>query len=244
MSIYKQLLEVKKKVPYLQKDKKSFQYSYATPSLVLGVFNPLLNDAGIILKTEVLEMTSERVLIKSKDDKAKFKPYKPQVKDNQGNVTDVGQKEEKFFVDVYETLYSLKMRFTWVDVETGETDVNLFYASGLNGDEKGVGSALTYAERYFFLKYFNVPTDSDDPDSFQEKHLSDEQKEKIKKDKEDQIAKDKINHLKTTKEGKDLKACKTVNDLGKEFKKLSKENQTKFGKLVSEFKLELEKVNK
>jgi hypothetical protein len=224
MNIYKKLLDVKKKVPYLQKDKKSFQYSYATPSLVLGVFNPLLNEAGIILKTEVLEMTSERVLVKSKDDKAKFKPYKPQVKDNQGNITDVGQKEEKFFVDVYETLYSLKMRFTWVDVETGDKDENLFFASGLNGDEKGVGSALTYAERYFFLKYFNVPTDSDDPDSFQEKHLSDEQKDKIITDK--------------------LKACDTVDVLGVEFNKLSQENKVKFGKLVSEFKLELEKVNK
>ena len=144
MSIYKKLLEVKKQVPYLQKDKKSFQYSYATPGLVLGVFNPLLNDADLsFLKTEVLEMTSERVLVKSKDDKAKFKPYKPQVKDNEGNITDTGQKEEKFFVDVYETLYSLKMRFTWIDVETEEKDENLFFSSGLNGDEKGVGSALT-----------------------------------------------------------------------------------------------------
>ena len=241
MSIYKKLLEVKKKVPYLQKDKKSFQYSYATPSLVLGVFNPLLNEEGIILKTEVLEMTSERVLVKSKEDKARSKNYKAQVKDNEGNVVDTGQKEEKAFIDVYETLYSLKMRFTWVDVDTEEKDENLFFASGLNGDEKGVGSALTYAERYFFLKYFNVPTDSDDPDSFQEKHLSDEQKAKIKKDKDDKLELDKLEFLRTTTEGKALKEAKTVDELGKVFKALSKENQTKFSKLVTEFKLQLSK---
>jgi len=241
MSIYKKLLEVKKKVPYLQKDKKSFQYSYATPSLVLGVFNPLLNEEGIILKTEVLEMTSERVLVKSKEDKARSKNYKAQVKDNEGNVVDTGQKEEKAFIDVYETLYSLKMRFTWVDVETEEKDENLFFASGLNGDEKGVGSALTYAERYFFLKYFNVPTDSDDPYSFQEKHLSDEQKAKIKKDKEDKLELDKLEFLKTTTDGKALNGAKTMDELGKVFKALSKENQTKFSKLVTEFKLQLSK---
>ena len=63
--------------------------------------------------------------------------------------------------------------------KTGEKDENIFFSSGLNGDEKGVGSALTYAERYFFLKYFNVPTDDDDPDSFQEKHLTEEQKKEI-----------------------------------------------------------------
>lgn len=228
ISIYEKLLSVKKKVPYLKKDKKSFQYSYATPSLVLGVFNPLLNEVGIILKTEVLDMTSERVLVKSKEDKAKFKPYKPQTKDNQGNITDTGQKEEKIFIDVYETLYSLKLRFTWIDVQTGEKDENIFFSSGLNGDEKGVGSALTYAERYFFLKYFNVPTDDDDPDSFQEKHLTEEQKKEIEDKK-----------LLETKEGKTIKNCKTVDSLGEVYKSMSSENQKKYAKLVSEFKLEL-----
>ena len=241
MEIYKKLLSVKKKVPYLQKDGSGYQYKYATPSQVLGVFNPLLNDAGLLLKTEVLSMTSERVLIKTKEDKIKATQYKPQLKDNAGNITDMGQKAEKFFLDVYETLYSLEMRFTWVDVETGDTDVNLFFASGLNGDEKGVGSALTYAERYFFLKYFNVPTDSDDPDSFKEKFLSDEQKEQIEKDIQAKLENDKINALKSTKEGKELKECKTEKELKDAFLKMSKENQTKFSKLVTEFKLELVK---
>ena len=56
------------------------------------------------------------------------------------------------------------MRFTWVCVDTGETDVNLFGANGQNGFDKGVGSALTYAERYFLLKYFHIATDEDDID--------------------------------------------------------------------------------
>jgi len=223
MSIYKKLLEVKKKVPYLQKDKQSFQYSYATPSLVLGVFNPLLNEAGLLLKTEVLSMSSERVLVKSKEDKARTKKHKPQVKDNIGNIIDIGQPAEMAFIDVYETLYALEMRFTWVDVETGEKDVNLFFASGLNGDEKGVGSALTYAERYFFLKYFNVPTDSDDPDSFQEKHLSEEQKEKIKNDSLE----------------KSLRSVKTLEELQKFYLSMTIDKQTAFVKLKDELKLTL-----
>jgi hypothetical protein len=57
------------------------------------------------------------------------------------------------------------MRFTWVDVETGEKDENLFAANGQNDWDKGVGSALTYAERYFLLKYFHIPTDEDDIDN-------------------------------------------------------------------------------
>lgn len=164
MSIYKKLLNVKKKVPYIQKDKQSFQYSYATPSAVLGTLNPLLNDEGLILKTEVLSAVSTRVLIKTKEDK---------VKTVRANKLE-GIEGKKEFLDVYETLYDLDLRFTWVDIETGEKDENLFFASGMNGDEKGVGSALTYGERYFMLKYFNIPTDDDDPDAFQAKNMTEE----------------------------------------------------------------------
>ena len=39
----------------------------------------------------------------------------------------------------------------------------------MDDGEKGVGKALTYAEKYFMLKFFNIPTDKDDPDSFQKK---------------------------------------------------------------------------
>lgn len=34
---------------------------------------------------------------------------------------------------------------------------------------EGIGKALTYAEKYFLLKQFNIPTDNDDPDSFQQR---------------------------------------------------------------------------
>jgi len=57
------------------------------------------------------------------------------------------------------------MTFTWIDCETGEKDVNLFGANGQNDWEKGLGSALTYAERYFLLKYFHIATDEDDVDN-------------------------------------------------------------------------------
>jgi len=57
------------------------------------------------------------------------------------------------------------MRFTWVDCETGDKDENLFGANGQNDWDKGVGSALTYGERYFLLKYFHIATDEDDIDN-------------------------------------------------------------------------------
>ena len=63
-------------------------------------------------------------------------------------------------------LTELTMIMTWVDVESGETLAVPWYAQGVDlAGEKGVGKANTYAEKYFFMKFFHVPTPKDDPDT-------------------------------------------------------------------------------
>jgi len=105
-----------------------------------------MNKYGLLLKQEVLSFTNTRMDYKVKN----------------GDKTEV--------------LSKLDMKFTWIDCETGEKDENFFGANGQNDFEKGFGSALTYAERYFILKQFNIPTDEDDPDAFQDKHMSEAEK--------------------------------------------------------------------
>ena len=165
MSIYKKLLEIKKQVPYIKKDKakgNGLQYSYASPDAVLGTLNPLLNDAGIFLKTEIIKSTSTRIFEKQK-----------------GIDVYINKQPQGVIIDVHETLFDVDFRFTWIDTDTDEREVCLFSASGVNGDEKGLGSAMTYAERYFLLKTFNIPTGDDDPDAFQTKHLSADDKKAL-----------------------------------------------------------------
>lgn len=54
----------------------------------------------------------------------------------------------------------------WYDVENEDDLVVPWYAQGVDlAGEKGVGKAATYAEKYFLLKFFHVPTKKDDPDS-------------------------------------------------------------------------------
>jgi len=68
----------------------------------------------------------------------------------------------------------LCMEFTWLNAEKPEeTIVCSWYGQGLDSGEKGVGKAMTYAEKYFMLKFFNIATDKDDPDSFQKKMSDD-----------------------------------------------------------------------
>ncbi|MGL6118938.1 MAG: ERF family protein [Fusobacteriaceae bacterium] len=135
INLYKKLLEIQKKILGLKKDKKSDNYDYVTGNKVLSYLKPLMNEHGVLLKQEVIRVDKERIDYKTKN----------------------GEKSEM--------LYLCEMRFTWIDSETGEEDANYFYASGQNSWEKGMGSALTYGERYFLLKYFHIPTDEDDIDN-------------------------------------------------------------------------------
>lgn len=65
----------------------------------------------------------------------------------------------------------LVMEFIWINADEPSEQIKCpWYGQGLDNGEKGVGKALTYSEKYFMLKFFNIPTDKDDPDSFQKKH--------------------------------------------------------------------------
>lgn len=141
MSIYTKLLELQKHCKGLGKDKRSFNYEYVTGNKVLSVIRPKMDELGIILKQEVVSIDNERMDYQQFDRKT-----------NQ-------------FTTKSEILTKVNIRFTWVDCETGEKDENLFAANGMNDWEKGLGSALTYAERYFLLKYFHIATDEDDIDN-------------------------------------------------------------------------------
>jgi hypothetical protein len=139
IGLYKKLLIIQQKINGLGKDKKSFSYSYVTGDKVLGEIKPLMNELGLLLKQEVISINNSR----------------------QDYATKNGTKSE--------ILSKVMMQFTWIDVESGEKDVNSFGANGQNDFEKGLGSALTYAERYFLLKYFHIATDEDDIDNEQRK---------------------------------------------------------------------------
>lgn len=139
LNLYQKLLHIQTKINGLGKDKSTYNYKYVTGDKVLGEIKPLMNQLGLILKQEVISIENTR----------------------QDYSTAKGSKSE--------ILSKVMMQFTWIDCATGEKDVNSFGANGQNDWEKGLGSALTYAERYFLLKYFHIATDEDDIDNDQRK---------------------------------------------------------------------------
>jgi len=140
--LYPKLHAIQSAIMGLQKDKKGQNYAYVTGDKVLTHIKPLMTQYGLLLKQEVLSIENMR------------NDYR----------TGIGTANEK---PKSEMLSKVMQRFTWVDVETGEKDENLFGANGQNDWDKGVGSALTYAERYFLLKFFHIATDQDDIDNKQ-----------------------------------------------------------------------------
>lgn len=58
--------------------------------------------------------------------------------------------------------------YVWEDAETGEQRSYPWKLYGSQDDiSKAFGTALTYSERYFLLKFFGIPTDDEDPDTRQ-----------------------------------------------------------------------------
>ena len=142
LNVYQRLAEVRKAVPYLKKEQKGAQYQYVGSSDVLGSLHAKINEVGLMLIPEIvghLVTSSERTNAK-------------------GNIS------SEYFTE-------LEMTMTWVNIDDpSDTAKVSWYAQGVDlAGEKGVGKALTYAEKYFLLKFFNIATDKDDPDTFQDK---------------------------------------------------------------------------
>ena len=141
LNLYQKLGVIQDAIKGLSKDAKSHNYGYVSGNKLLSFIKPLMDDNHLLLKTEVISIDNDR-------------------QDYQ-----IWNKYDKVFVPKSEILSKVMMRFTWIDTDTGDKDENLFGANGQNGWDKGVGSALTYGERYFLMKYFHVQTDADDIDN-------------------------------------------------------------------------------
>lgn len=147
MAIYKKLLSIQSRVEGLTKDATGNAGAYVSGNKILGFVRPMMNELGLLLTMDV--------------DEANYQPYETQTKN--------GVKKDMFC--------DLKLTFTWIDAEDGEQLKVKWAGTGANGADKSIGSAMTYAERYFLLKQFHIPTDRDDVDAVKtpEQEMSDQQ---------------------------------------------------------------------
>lgn len=139
LTLYQKLLVIQDEVDGFTKGAKGHNYEYVDGNQVLSKIRPLMTANKLLLKQEVVKCENTIIDYNTKH----------------------GSKKE--------VLSSVQQKFTWIDTETLEREECLFHANGMNDFDKGLGSALTYGERYFLLKFFHVPTDGDDPDALGKK---------------------------------------------------------------------------
>jgi hypothetical protein len=151
-NLKQKLLAIRKAMPYFQKDTQGFNYQYVAGCAVLENFREIADKLGILLVMKIIgkKLTETKVV-------------------NDKNVEKMGR------------IVELDLVFTFMDAESDETLEVPFAAYGEQQDcSKAFGSALTYAERYFLLKFFTVPTDKDDPDTKGYTKEKEEEKEEPK----------------------------------------------------------------
>lgn len=153
MNIYQKLIEVRKAVPYLQKDSQGQQYKYNSSSQVVAAVRAKLDELKLLLITEIAGHTLHAETIE----------YIERT-ENKEKIIEKPKKTTTYFTEV-------DLLMIWVNAEAPEEMIKIpWYAQGVDiAGEKGVGKAVTYGEKTFLLKQFNIATDQMDVDAFQGK---------------------------------------------------------------------------
>ncbi len=148
MNLHQKLVEIRKEIDVFQKDAKGFNYSYVSGSQVLSKIQEKMNELGVILYPEMKEIDHSTF---------DYKQY---------------NKKTKQMDDKTDFVISGDMQYVWQNAENPEEKIAIDWKVFGQQDDisKAFGSGLTYSERYFLLKFFNAPTDDDDPDTRQGGH--------------------------------------------------------------------------
>ncbi len=139
MNLFQKIIELRKTVDSLVKDKEGHGYNYVTGNQILSKVKDRMNELELLLIPSITD-----------SEPYNNHPYR------------TAQGKDKIDLIVQGT-----MSFTWVDGAKPEDKFTVPWAYYGQQDDvsKAFGSALTYSERYFWLKLLGIPTDEDDPDS-------------------------------------------------------------------------------
>ncbi|MCP4355293.1 MAG: hypothetical protein GY793_06600 [Proteobacteria bacterium] len=137
MNLKKKLIEIRKAIGILQKDQKGNGFtSINAPLMILKARNKM-DELGVLLFSKVIKhsLTRENAPIKSNKDQMDF-------------------------------VVSIDLMMIFADSDSHETiEIPWFaYGSHMKDPAMAGGGALTYYEKYFLMKQFNIPTPKDDPD--------------------------------------------------------------------------------
>lgn len=167
MNLYEKLARVRQRVEIMQKDASGYNYSFVSGESLLAKITGLMKELNISLIPRIVPGTMQ--------------------------VSHVATPKKKFLKEVglyddatYEYLVQAEMEYTWVNNENPEEKVIIpwVFVGSQSDPSQAFGSGLTYAARYFLLRFFSVATDELDPDNWRSKQRAAEvEEEKLIADK-------------------------------------------------------------
>lgn len=139
MNLQQKLIEIRKNVIEFTKDTNGYGYKYVSGSQAIRKIRDKMDELGVLLFPSCT----------GQDQYSTF-DYK----------NSKGEDKTDFIVNG-------DMIYTWQNADNPEEIINVpwKYYGAQDDISKAFGSALTYSERYFILKFFQAPTDGDDPDA-------------------------------------------------------------------------------
>lgn len=146
MSLFEKLFNIRKSVEYLQKTESGNQGAkYVDPAVLVKKIRDLMDIEKVLLIPGFVYGEGCGV-----------------------SVVDAPTKNNK---DAKAFVIKHNFKYTWVDAEGGEREEVSWFITGKHATDPAMaeGSALTYNERYFLLKFFQIPTSKDDPEYFESK---------------------------------------------------------------------------
>lgn len=157
MNIYQKLAVVQQAVDVIQKDSSGYGYKYVSEAVLLPKISAEMDEVGLTLYPEI---TPESI---------KVEPYSYKKtrwnRDAKQNVEEIVNEfrvcGDSFYTWVNNDAPSEKVRVPWVIIGNQSDSSQAF------------GSALTYSERYFMLKFFHCATVDDDPDAIRSRQKED-----------------------------------------------------------------------
>lgn len=152
MNIYQKLARIRKQVEVIQKNKSGYGYKYVSEDEILAKISVFMDKYGLSLIPNI------------KQGSTIVSPYTYKKTKTTG-------KGDIYEENNNEVLVSADMMWSWVDNDNPEERIDVEWALvGQQGDaSQAFGSGLTYSNRYFLLKFFNIATPDADPDAFRSK---------------------------------------------------------------------------
>lgn len=160
LNIYQRLAKIRKPVEVIKKNKKGYGYTYVNEEMILSKITGLMEKYAVSLIPGIVPGTARA-------DQHKYSKLKT---DRAGNA---------FEEPISEMVVQGDMEWKWLCNDKPEDCIIIpWYFVGSQSDaSQSFGSALTYATRYFLLKYFNVATSDDDPDEYRRRQAEAEAEE-------------------------------------------------------------------